>query len=590
MAQRGALRRGAWCSCRLRGRRAAAADGRDRHVRDPQRERLQQLRGRHRVLVRLRPTTRRTAARRRTGPCSSTTSDGEAGLGDVGGLAPAHDLPLAALRPGRAGAAPAHDLQRGPDPDHGRSRPADRAGRSWWWPRRADPFSRYLAEILRAEGLNEFELATGPVTSAMLAGKEVVVLGSQALTDPQVSLLTNWVQGGGNLIAMRPDKKLAGLLGLTDAGEHAQQRVHARGHDGPPAGSGIDGQTLQFHGTADRYTLGRPLRSRRCTRTRRRRPRTPPSRCGRSGRAAGRPPRSRSTWRARWSTRAREIRPGRARSATARRTASGPNDLFYGAKAGDVQPDWVDMCKVDVPQADEQQRLLANLVTRMNLDRSPLPRFWYLPRGEKAAVVMTGDDHATGGTSAYFNRFKATSDAGLLGGGLGVRARDLVHLRRHAAERSQATAFQTDGFELALHVRTGCQDFTPESLETTPAPTSWPTSRPRGRAFGRAAHEPHPLRGLERLGERAASVERAHGIRLDTNYYYLGPPGWLTQAGAAHGLGLPAALRRPRRLDDRRLPGDDSGHRRVRAYGGGAGGRPARQRAREQGLLRRASP
>ena len=41
-----------------------------------------------------------------------------------------------------------------------------------------------------------------------------------------------------------------------------------------------------------------------------------------------------------------------------------PNDLFYGAKAGDVQPDWVDLSKIDVPQADEQQRLLANLITR----------------------------------------------------------------------------------------------------------------------------------------------------------------------------------------------------------------------------------
>ena len=30
-------------------------------------------------------------------------------------------------------------------------------------------------------------------------------------------MLTDWVNGGGNLIAMRPDKQLAGLLGLTDA-------------------------------------------------------------------------------------------------------------------------------------------------------------------------------------------------------------------------------------------------------------------------------------------------------------------------------------------------------------------------------------
>ena len=40
-----------------------------------------------------------------------------------------------------------------------------------------------------------------------------------------------------------------------------------------------------------------------------------------------------------------------------------PDDMFYGAKAGDVQPDWIDTGKIAIPQADEQQRLLMNLIT-----------------------------------------------------------------------------------------------------------------------------------------------------------------------------------------------------------------------------------
>ncbi len=40
----------------------------------------------------------------------------------------------------------------------------------------------------------------------------------------------------------------------------------------------------------------------------------------------------------------------------------------------------------------------------MSRDRKPLPRFWYLPRGEKAAVVMTGDDHANNGTTGAVRR------------------------------------------------------------------------------------------------------------------------------------------------------------------------------------------
>ena len=42
----------------------------------------------------------------------------------------------------------------------------------------------------------------------------------------------------------------------------------------------------------------------------------------------------------------------------------------------------------------------------------PLPRFWYFPRSEKAVVVMTGDDHASGGTAGRFDQYKALSPAG----------------------------------------------------------------------------------------------------------------------------------------------------------------------------------
>ena len=65
-------------------------------------------------------------------------------------------------------------------------------------------------------------------------------------------------------------------------------------------------------------------------------------------------------------------RPG-ARRPGAR---SGPTTSTSAAAA----TDWVNLDKVAIPQADEQQRLLANLIGAMNLDRKPLPRFWYFPR------------------------------------------------------------------------------------------------------------------------------------------------------------------------------------------------------------------
>ena len=79
-------------------------------------------------------------------------------------------------------------------------------------------FGLYLAEILRNEGLNAFTtLDVSQMSSTVLNNFPVVVLGETSLSNGQVTTLTNWVNAGGNLIAMRPDKKLASLLGLVTA-------------------------------------------------------------------------------------------------------------------------------------------------------------------------------------------------------------------------------------------------------------------------------------------------------------------------------------------------------------------------------------
>src|SRR5205814_4118182 len=82
----------------------------------------------------------------------------------------------------------------------------------------SNPFSKYYSEILKAEGLNAFQTADiGTVNAAALANYDTVLLGEVSLTPAQVTTFTDWVNAGGNLIAMKPDKQLAGLLGLTDA-------------------------------------------------------------------------------------------------------------------------------------------------------------------------------------------------------------------------------------------------------------------------------------------------------------------------------------------------------------------------------------
>ena len=99
------------------------------------------------------------------------------------------------------------------------------------------------------------------------------------------------------------------------------------------------------------------------------------------------------TWQNQLSTRDRATLPGQDRKETEVPPIRS-NDLFY--------PTWIDLDKVAIPQADEQQRLLANLIIQMTFDRKPLPRFWYFPRSLEAVVIMTGDDHA-GQTAARFD-------------------------------------------------------------------------------------------------------------------------------------------------------------------------------------------
>ncbi len=82
----------------------------------------------------------------------------------------------------------------------------------------ARPFGAYLGEILRNEGLNAFTtIDVAFLSPALLSGFDVVVLGEAPLSPAQESTLIGWVNGGGNLVAMRPDKALAGLFGLTVA-------------------------------------------------------------------------------------------------------------------------------------------------------------------------------------------------------------------------------------------------------------------------------------------------------------------------------------------------------------------------------------
>ena len=405
------------------------------------------------------------------------------------------------------------------------------------------PFGLYLGEILRAEGLNAFTtIDVAFVSPALLAQFDVVVLGNVTLTSAQVSALSGWVNNGGNLVAMRPDKQLAGLLGLTDAGTTLTNTyLQVNTASGP--GVGIVGSTIQFHGTADRYTLSgatsvATLYSNATTAT------TNPAVTLRSVGSSGGQAAAFTYDLARSVVYTRQGNPAWAGQERDGVSGIRPDDLFYGARAGDVQPDWIDTNKIAIPQADEQQRLLLNLITSMERDKLPLPRFWYLPRGGKAVVMMSGDDHsptqAPGGTTANFDNFKPLSPPGcVVANWECIRATSYIY-PNSALTNAQAGAYTTDGFEVALHPLVAACPTAPVTQSELAAVYDTQLS-----SFGsKYTTVPSPVSSRTHCvfwpdwGSNA-KVEFGEGIRMDANYYHY-PGSWIgTKNGFMNGGGFP---------------------------------------------------
>ena len=401
----------------------------------------------------------------------------------------------------------------------------------------SNPFSQYYAEILLAEGLNSYvvkDLAS--VSSATLAQFDVVLLGAIPLTTAQVTMLSDWVNAGGNLVAMRPDKKLAGLLGLIDAGSTISEGyLLVNTASGP--GIGIVNQTIQFHGTADRYSLGSGATSVATLYTNAQTAASNPAVTLRSVGSNGGQAAAFAYDLARSVVFTRQGNPAWADQDRDGLPPVRSDDLFFGAASFDPQPDWVDLNKVAIPQADEQQRLLANLVISMNSDRVLLPRFWYFPNGQKAAVVMTGDDHANGGTAGRFDQYSALSTPGAsVPDWQAIRSTSYVYPNTPLSD-AQAVAYNAAGFEIGLHLNTNLANYTPDSLTTqfTDQLNLWRASFPSLPVP--ATHRIHAIAwsGYTILPE----VGLTFGIRLDTSYYYW-PGSWITdRPGMFTGSGMP---------------------------------------------------
>jgi hypothetical protein len=401
-------------------------------------------------------------------------------------------------------------------------------------------FSTYYAEILLAEGLNSFAIQdVGSVTSNTLANYSVVLLGNMALTAGQTTMFSNWVAGGGSLVAMKPDKKLAPLLGLVDASSTVSEGyLLVNTNSGP--GAGIVGQTMQFHGTADRYTLNGAT-SVATLYTNATNATASPAATLRAVGANGGKAAAFTYDLARSIVLTRQGNPAwinqNRDAAVTSDAVVRSDDLFYGNFSGDVKPDWVNVGKLAIPQADEQQRLLANLILQLNMARQPLPRFWYFPNGNKAAIVMTGDDHGNNGTAGRFDRYLALSPTNSsFYDWQTVRGSSYMFPSTPISD-SQAAAYVAQGFEIGLHLNTGCSNYTQAAF------TTFLTNQ---LATFRAAYPSLPSPTTHRIHciawsgyTIAPEVEFNNGIRFNVSYYHY-PPAWIGNTpGFMTGSGMP---------------------------------------------------
>jgi hypothetical protein len=395
----------------------------------------------------------------------------------------------------------------------------------------ANPFTGYLSEILRSEGLVEFQevewadLSAASNAPAFLGSYSLVLLGETDLTAAQEQLLRQYVWSGGRLIAMRPSSNLADLFGLSYLGSRAEQLLEFYAIDttrGP--GAGLAEVSLQYHGPADNYALSgaTPLAylwdaidSSSAN------PALVLHGYGAGQAAAFTFDLARSI------VLLRQGNPEWKDSEGDGLSGYRPADTFFrltGEK-------WIAPERMRIPQADEAQRLLANLV--QSLCPQPLPRLWYLPAGNKAIMINTGDGESWSG--AQFEPI--LSDIARYGGRLTLYLRDVGIAGTDAAEEA---SWRAAGHETGPHVYGGGPD-TYDAL--APAYAQIVASLQAKFGHGARTARNHTIDWCGWVS--MAAIEADNGTQLDANYYHYLPflQGYGGNAnGYFTGSGLPQRL------------------------------------------------
>lgn len=200
--------------------------------------------------------------------------------------------------------------------------------------------------------------------------------------------------------------------------------------------------------------------------------------------------------------------------------------------------DYLDLENIGIPQADESMRVMTAVLQRLHVETAPLPRFWYLPNGEDAALVMTADDHGTtDGTLDSMRHMLATDEPGC-DPKLWECARSTSWLYASSSlTNAQAAELSAAGFDFGVHASTDCEDWEPGELDEVFERSVIEFREKFPSLRDQRGHRMHCIAFSDWL--TMPETARKWGMRFDMNYYNW-PSEWLGgRSGYMTGSALP---------------------------------------------------
>ncbi|MEP7318943.1 MAG: hypothetical protein ABI921_09370, partial [Panacibacter sp.] len=246
----------------------------------------------------------------------------------------------------------------------------------------AGHFDGYTAEILKTEGFNEFQIEslTGhDLSLSHLQKFDIIILTPVAITNEQKEVLSVYVKDGGNLIAFKPDEKLASVFGIKNKSDSLSESYISIDSLSEICKGLIPG-TLQIHSAADLYLLDGCKIIASLYKNAVESTIFPAAVLNNYGLGH-----------------AIAFTYDLPKSIAYTRQgnyhfAGQEKDSIKGLRAMDLFTDgWVDTSKNTINQADEQMRLLSHCIEHLCSYKKPLPRFWYFPDTLKCLVTLTND-------------------------------------------------------------------------------------------------------------------------------------------------------------------------------------------------------